>query len=85
MTNENKIVLITGASSGFGALTTEKLAQQGYTVYGTSRRELPHTESGVRMRVLDVTDPDSVQACINGILDEVGRIDLLVNSAGIGQ
>ena len=85
MTTEHKIALITGASSGFGALTAEKLAQQGYTVYGTSRRDLPDTESGVRMRVLDVTDPDLVQACIEGILAEVGRIDVLVNNAGIGQ
>ena len=82
---ERNFILITGASSGFGALTAEKLAQQGYTVYGTSRRELPDTDAGVRMRVLDVTDSESVQACVDGILDEVGRIDVLVNNAGIGQ
>jgi NAD(P)-dependent dehydrogenase (short-subunit alcohol dehydrogenase family) len=78
-------VLITGASSGFGALSAEKLTQLGYTVYGTSQRDLPNTDAGVRMRVLDVTDPKSVQTCIDGILDETGRIDTLINSAGIGQ
>lgn len=79
----DKIALVTGASSGFGKLIAETLTRHGFTVYGTSRRDSPDTSAGVKMRVLDVTDDASVAACVQGVIDEVGRIDLLVNNAGI--
>ncbi len=82
MNTTQPVALITGASSGFGQLIGETLAQRGYSVYGTSRRELPN-QHGVNMRVLDVTSDDSVQSCIDEILSEAGHIDLLVNNAGI--
>ena len=80
------VALITGASSGFGQRIAETLAQRGYTVYGTSRRDLPDSQvnnHSVRMRVLDVTSDASVASCLDDILAEAGRIDLLVNNAGI--
>jgi NAD(P)-dependent dehydrogenase (short-subunit alcohol dehydrogenase family) len=85
MNNEKQTILITGASSGFGVLIAEKLAQRGHTVYGTSRRDLPDTKAGVHMRVLDVTSEESVTNCILKIVEEAGRIDTLINNAGIGQ
>nr|WP_293733440.1 SDR family NAD(P)-dependent oxidoreductase [uncultured Parabacteroides sp.] len=43
------IILVTGASSGFGQITATLLAKQGYTVYGTSRKETDNTPEGIRM------------------------------------
>lgn len=85
MNHEKQTILITGASSGFGALIAENLAQRGHNVYGTSRRILPDTDAGVKMRVLDVTDPESVLNCVQQIVDEAGHIDTLINNAGVGQ
>jgi NAD(P)-dependent dehydrogenase (short-subunit alcohol dehydrogenase family) len=80
---ESKIVLITGASSGIGRACAAHLADLGHRVYGTSRRPaqdgLPFT-----MLQMDVTDDTSVQQAIQTILDEQGRIDVVVNNAGIG-
>jgi NAD(P)-dependent dehydrogenase (short-subunit alcohol dehydrogenase family) len=81
MNTEQQVALVTGASSGFGARIADTLARKGYVVYGTSRRQQPD-RAGVQMRVLDVTDPASVQTCIDGIIAENGRLDLLVNNAG---
>jgi NAD(P)-dependent dehydrogenase (short-subunit alcohol dehydrogenase family) len=80
MTNE-KVVLVTGASSGFGQLIAQKLAQEGYCVFGTSRKE-HQTLQGVEMLTLDVTSDSSVQLCIQQLLTRTNRIDLLVNNAG---
>ncbi len=81
----NQTILVTGASSGFGERIAEALVRRGHTVYGTSRRDLPDTASGVKMRRLDVTRPQSVQACVQTVLDEAGSLDVLVNNAGRGQ
>ena len=78
----SKIVLITGASSGFGKATAELLADKGYTVYGTSRNEVKHDK--IRFLVMDVRDRASVQAAIDRIVDENGRLDVVVNNAGMG-
>lgn len=77
-----KVALVTGASAGIGQATAERLVKEGYCVYGTSRRSLPDTQTGVRMRVLEITEAASVAACIRQIMDEAGRIDVLVNNAG---
>lgn len=80
MTNK-KIALVTGASSGFGELTAQLLAQNGYLVFGTSRKEHSASE-GVEMLTLDVKSDSSVQSCIKELLARTNRIDLLVNNAG---
>ena len=82
MNTTQPVALITGASSGFGELIGATLSRRGYSVYGTSRRELPD-QHGIHMRVLDVTSDASVHACISGILAEAGRVDLLINNAGV--
>ena len=80
---QNKVALETGASSGIGRVTARALAKAGYRVFGTSRKTVPGTD-GVTMLVCDVTDEASVQALVAEILAQAGRIDLVVNNAGIG-
>lgn len=80
---KEKIILVTGASSGIGRACALALAQQGHRVYGTSRA--PHDEdSGFTMLRMDVTDTASVQTAVQTLLDREGRIDVVVNNAGIG-
>lgn len=79
--NKNKTILVTGASSGLGRQIATTLADQGYTVYGTSRRPRPDAQ-GVRMRVLDITKPESIAQCVAEIIAEAGKIDVLINNAG---
>jgi NAD(P)-dependent dehydrogenase (short-subunit alcohol dehydrogenase family) len=79
---ESKIALVTGASSGIGEATAERLATAGYKVYGTSRRGAQAGRSSFRMLPLDVTRDESVKAAIEELMRLEGRIDLLVNNAG---
>lgn len=78
----NRIALVTGASSGIGEATAERLAQAGYTVYGTSRRSRRPDRGSFAMLPLDVTSDESVEAAVKEVLERHGRIDLLVNNAG---
>lgn len=79
-----KVALVTGASSGIGEATAERLAQAGYRVYGTSRRGAQAGRRPFEMLSLDVTSDDSVEAVVNEVIRREGRIDLLVNNAGFG-
>lgn len=78
----SKIVLVTGASSGLGLSIAQHLAKAGYTVYGTSRHA--HAAEGFTMLVADVTDQQSIDAAIGFILQKYGRLDVLINNAGLG-
>lgn len=83
-----KVALITGASSGIGKATALRLAAEGFVVYAAARRidrmaDLrPH---GIKVLGLDVTSGDSIAACLQTILQESGGIDVLVNNAGYGS
>ncbi|HLG90154.1 MAG TPA: oxidoreductase [Alphaproteobacteria bacterium] len=79
-----KIALVTGASSGIGEATAERLAQAGYKVYGTSRRGSHAGRRAFEMLALDVTSDESVEALVSEVARRDGRIDLLVNNAGFG-
>ena len=79
-----KIALVTGASSGIGEATAERLAKAGYKVYGTSRRGAQAGKQSFEMLSLDVTSDDSVEAAVAEVMRRDGRIDLLVNNAGFG-
>jgi NAD(P)-dependent dehydrogenase (short-subunit alcohol dehydrogenase family) len=79
-----KIALVTGASSGIGEATAERLAKAGYKVYGTSRRGARAEKRSFEMLALDVTSDKSVEAAVNEVMRRDGRIDLLVNNAGFG-
>jgi NADP-dependent 3-hydroxy acid dehydrogenase YdfG len=79
------IALVTGASSGIGEAAARELAAAGFTVYGTSRKAAAGEErEGIAFLPLDVTDDDSVAAAVREVLDRSGRIDVLVNNAGLG-
>ncbi len=78
------VVLVTGASSGIGEAIANKLAAEGYKVYGTSRRGAKSGQYSFPMLALDVTDDVSVVAAVNQLLALEGRIDVLVNNAGFG-
>jgi NAD(P)-dependent dehydrogenase (short-subunit alcohol dehydrogenase family) len=78
----NKVVLVTGASSGLGRALATALAEKGYKVYGASRNP-QGIEPFIQLR-MDVQDDDSVVAAVKEILDKAGRIDILINNAGIG-
>ncbi len=89
-----KVVVVTGASSGIGLSTALLLAKNGYRVYGGSRRgELPEGvtppidgEGGGFLCTfpLDIADDDSIRDFVNHVLWREGRVDILVNAAGMG-
>lgn len=80
----SKVVYITGASSGFGKETAKRLSAAGLNVYGTSRKETTDLSNPWSMLKMDVKDSASIRAAVSTVLDKEGRIDVLVNNAGIG-
>lgn len=85
MTKTNPgVALVTGASTGIGRATARTLQDAGFRVFGTSRRAVPERSDGVTMLTCDVTDDASVARLVEEVLGEAGRIDLLVNNAGVG-
>lgn len=78
------VALVTGASSGIGRATAQALQSEGFRVFGTSRRPASKQSDGVTMLACDVTDDASVAEMVESVLAEAGRIDLLVNNAGMG-
>ncbi|MDR0728860.1 MAG: SDR family oxidoreductase [Prevotellaceae bacterium] len=80
--NTPLVVLITGASSGIGKACAEYLAARGFVVYGASRN--PVGEAGVHPLPTDVTQPESVTLAVAAVIAEQGRIDVLINNAGMG-
>lgn len=83
-TRQVKTAIVTGASTGIGRATAEALAGAGYKVFGTSRNARPEGPHGVTMLTCDVTDEQAVNALVSKVVAKTGRIDLLVNNAGVG-
>ena len=80
----SKVALVTGASSGIGEATAERLVAAGYKVFGTSRRAAAAGQRSFEMLILDVTSERSVEAAVGEVMRSAGRIDVLVNNAGFG-
>lgn len=82
MSNQ-KVVLITGASSGIGRAMARYLAEKRYTVLGTSRDPTAcESIPGVQLLELEVCSDESVKACVDAVLAQYGRLDVLINNAG---
>jgi 3-hydroxy acid dehydrogenase / malonic semialdehyde reductase len=79
---EGKTAVLTGASSGIGAATAQALAREGARVVGGARRAERIAAPIVALE-LDVTDPESCQRFVDGVVEELGGIDILVNAAGL--
>src|SRR5438477_143322 len=80
-----QVAVVTGASSGIGEAAAHELVGAGFTVYGTSRKATVGEErDGVVFVPLDVTDEESVAGAVHEVLARSGRIDVLVNNAGLG-
>lgn len=89
------VVLITGTSSGIGLATALRFARSGNKVYATMRNpgtgaaalKAAAAAEGLKLHIaqLDVTDPASVERAVDAVLVEAGRIDVLVNNAGVGD
>lgn len=69
---------------GIGRACAEAAARAGFTVFGTSRRTINDGPKAVSMLTCDVTDGEAVNALISTVLSQTGRIDVLVNNAGLG-
>src|SRR6478672_6701880 len=78
------VAIVTGASGGIGEATARALHAAGYRVFGTSRRAPATRSPGIEHLTLDVTSDESVKAAVSEVLSKTGRIDLLVNNAGVG-
>lgn len=77
-----KVILITGASSGFGKATAELLAKRGHTVYGLARRTMEHPQ--IHYLTADVRKRDEIDRRVAEIIAKEQRIDVLINNAGMG-
>jgi short-subunit dehydrogenase len=77
-----KVILITGISSGFGKQTARQLSERGHIVYGTVRRKTV-SDTSVNYLTMDLTDIDSIKRAVSDIYEKEGRIDILINNAGM--
>ncbi|MCL9809534.1 SDR family oxidoreductase [Flavobacterium luminosum] len=80
----SKIILITGGSSGIGKSIGEFLIHKGFIVYGTSRNPENVTKTTFSLLTLDVKNVDSIQNAVQYVIKKEGRIDVLINNAGVG-
>lgn len=78
-----QVVFITGVSSGFGKRIAVLLASKGYAVYGTSRKEI-ETDHAITVLRADVTDAASMRMAVEKVIVKEGRIDIVINNAGMG-
>ena len=79
---EQQVIIITGASSGFGKATAEFLSAKGHIVYGLCRREMQ--DSDIHYRQCDVRNREQIATVVAEIVKEQGRVDVLINNAGMG-
>jgi NAD(P)-dependent dehydrogenase (short-subunit alcohol dehydrogenase family) len=91
---DSKVVVITGASSGLGLASAVQLARKGHTVYATLRDPTKSqglrdaaASSGVKVEILplDVRQPESIRACFDEVVAREGRLDVLLNNAGLAS
>ena len=81
--NNGKVTIITGASQGIGAGLTKAYRELGYAVIATARSIGPSEDSGIVTIGGDIADPDTAQRIVDEAVERFGRIDTLINNAGI--
>lgn len=82
---KKKVILVTGASSGIGKATAEQLLTEGHIVYGAARRVEKMqflAAAGGKAIGMDITNEEAVKQTVQQVIDEQGRIDVLINNAG---
>jgi NAD(P)-dependent dehydrogenase (short-subunit alcohol dehydrogenase family) len=87
MAKNTSTLLITGASSGIGAATVQRFLAEGWQVFATMRQPAHSTliaHPNLHVLACDVTQPDSIQACVQTVLTLTDHLDVLVNNAGYG-
>jgi short-subunit dehydrogenase len=80
----NKVVLITGGSSGIGKSIGDFLTQKGFIVYGTSRNPEQVIDSKFKLLLMDVRHTDTIKSVIDTIINQEKRLDIVINNAGVG-
>ena len=81
--NDAKVAIITGASQGIGAGLTKAYRERGYAVIVTARSIGPSEDDGIVAVEGDIADPDTAQRIVDAAVERFGRIDTLINNAGI--
>jgi NAD(P)-dependent dehydrogenase (short-subunit alcohol dehydrogenase family) len=81
--NNEKVAIITGASQGIGAGLSKAYRERGYAVIVTARSIGPSEDSGIVAVEGDIADPDTAQRVVGAAIERFGRIDTLINNAGI--
>ena len=77
------VALVTGVSSGIGKACAHHLSRHGYRVYGAARSAAAREDDGVTLLPLDVRNEGMVKDCVSRVVQEAGRIDVLLNCAGV--
>src|SRR5271168_1931549 len=83
MNKQQKTAIITGASQGIGAALVQAFVERGYRVVANSRTIKPGDFPGVIAIAGDIADPQTAERLVGAAIDQYGRIDTLVNNAGI--
>ena len=81
--NNGKVAIITGASQGIGAGLTKAYRERGYAVIVTARSIGPSEDSDIVAVEGDIADPDTAQRIVDAAIERFGRIDTLINNAGV--
>lgn len=82
--SKNRVILITGTSSGIGKACADHLHERGYRVYGTSRKIQQVNPKSFAMIQMDVDNDSSVEKGVNIVLEKEGHLDIVINNAGFG-
>lgn len=82
--SSDKVVLITGASSGIGKSIATYLSERNFKVYGTSRSPKDSSNNPFEFIPLDVTKKETIVKAVESVVQKEGRIDVLINNAGVG-
>jgi len=80
---ENKVAIVTGAAKGLGAAMAQLFASEGAKVVAVDMAELTYTADNVEFYSLNVTDGEACKALTDYVVDKYGKIDILINNAGI--